>query len=345
MTAFRKAERKKAKLRCGISGPSGSGKTYSALLLAFGLGGKVALIDTENGSGDLYAHLGEYDVLTIKSPFTPDKYIEGIKAAEKAGYGTIIIDSLTHAWSGEGGLLDMQGKIADSGKGNSYTAWRTITPKHNALVEAMLQSSCHIIATMRSKTEYVLEKNNKGQDVPKKVGMAPIQRDGMEYEFTVFFDVSIEHIASSSKDRTSLFDGKYFKPTPETGQTLLGWLNSGTEPAPPAAAAPPAEAKATTASPPSAAVPPGTTPSVETCVPPDEDPFPIEEADLITDPQVKKIQTLFTNLGVKDREAKRSWVKSCLGLTNLNSIKDLTKNEASRVIDSLEGAERTKGAA
>jgi len=106
MAEFRKAERKKAKLRCGISGPSGSGKTFSALLLAFGLGGKIAMIDTENGSGDLYADLGEYDVLPIKSPFTTDKYIEGIKAAEKAGYSTIIIDSLSHAWSGEGGLLD-----------------------------------------------------------------------------------------------------------------------------------------------------------------------------------------------------------------------------------------------
>jgi hypothetical protein len=151
--AFRKAERRKARLRLGIAGPSGSGKTYSALLIAFGLGGKVALIDTENGSGDMYPHLGDYDVLTLRAPFTPDKYIEGIREAEKAGYSTVIIDSLSHAWAGEGGLLDQHGKIADSGKGNSYTAWRSITPKHNALVEAMLQSSCHVIATMRTKTE------------------------------------------------------------------------------------------------------------------------------------------------------------------------------------------------
>lgn len=226
---FRKAERKKAKLRCGISGPSGSGKTYSALLIAFGLGGKVAMIDTENGSGDLYAHLGEYDVLTLQAPYTPDKYIEAIKAAEAAGYASVVIDSLTHAWSGEGGLLDQQGKIADSGRGNSYTAWRTITPKHNALVEAMLQSSCHIIATMRSKTEYVIEKNDKGKDTPRKIGMAPVQRDGMEYEFTVFFDISIEHVATASKDRTSLFDQTFFKPSSDTGARLLAWLNAGAD--------------------------------------------------------------------------------------------------------------------
>ena len=109
------------------------------------------MIDTERRSGELYDDITDYDVCTIEAPFIPDKYTEAIKPAEKAGYGTIIIDSLSHAWAGEGGLLDLQGKIVDSGKGNSYTAWRFVTPKHNALVEAMLQSTCHIIATIRSK--------------------------------------------------------------------------------------------------------------------------------------------------------------------------------------------------
>ncbi|MFA6064004.1 MAG: ATP-binding protein [Gallionella sp.] len=311
MAEFRKAERKKAKLRCGISGPSGSGKTFSALLLAFGLGGKIAMIDTENGSGDLYADLGEYDVLPIKSPFTTDKYIEGIKAAEKAGYSTIIIDSLSHAWSGEGGLLDQQGKIADSGRGNSYTAWRTITPKHNALVEAMLQSSCHIVATVRSKTEYVIEKNDKGKDVPRKVGMAPIQREGMEYEFTVFFDLSIEHVASTSKDRTSLFDGQYFKPSRESGEKLLAWLISGADAPPPAGEPPPPEA----------------------------------DPDAITPAQIAKIQATFGSLGITDREAKRAWVINALKLEKLESIKDLKKHEASNLISALEDEESKKGAA
>lgn len=227
---IRKAERKKAKLRLGIAAPSGAGKTYSALLLAFGLGGKIGLIDTEHGSGDLYAHLGDYDIIGIEAPYTVSKYLQAIKAFEQAGYSTIIIDSLSHAWAGDGGLLDKQGKIADSGKANGFAAWRTITPEHNALVEAMLRSSCHIIATMRAKQEYVLEMNDKGKQTPKKVGLAPVQREGMEYEFTVMLDVDMNHVASASKDRTGLFDGQHFKITEDTGKTLLGWLDAGTAP-------------------------------------------------------------------------------------------------------------------
>lgn len=226
---IRKAERKKAKLRLGIAAPSGAGKTYSALLLAFGLGGKVGLIDTEHGSGDLYAHLGDYDIIGIEAPYTVAKYTQAIKAFEQAGYNTMIIDSLSHAWSGDGGLLDKQGKMADRGT-NSFAAWRTITPEHNALVDAMLSSPCHIIATMRAKQEYVLETNSKGKQEPKKVGMAPVQREGMEYEFTVMLDVDMNHIASASKDRTSLFDGQYMKITPDTGAMLLAWLETGTAP-------------------------------------------------------------------------------------------------------------------
>ncbi|OCG38108.1 ATP-binding protein [Gilliamella sp. Gris1-4] len=227
MVEIRKAVRKKAKLRLGIAAPSGAGKTYSSLLLAFGLGQKVGLIDTEQGSGDLYADLGDYGIIQIEAPYTIDKYLQAIKAFEQANYDVIIIDSLSHAWAGDGGLLDKQGKIADSGKGNGYTAWRSITPEHNALVNAMLASPCHIIATMRSKQEYVLQVNDNGKQAPKKVGMAPIQRDGMEYEFTVMFDIDINHNATSTKDRTRLFDGKIFKITSETGEQLLAWLNNG----------------------------------------------------------------------------------------------------------------------
>lgn len=226
---IRKAERKKAKLRLGLAAPSGAGKTYSALLLAFGLGGKIGLIDTEHGSGDLYAHLGDYDIIPIEAPYTVAKYLEAVKAFEAEGYNVVIIDSLSHAWAGDGGLLDKQGKIADRGV-NSFAAWRTITPEHNQLVDAMLQSPCHIIATMRAKQDYVLETNDKGKQQPKKVGLAPVQREGMEYEFTVMLDVDMQHIASTSKDRTSLFDGTYFKITKETGEKLLAWLETGAEP-------------------------------------------------------------------------------------------------------------------
>jgi hypothetical protein len=225
---IRKAERRKAKLRLGIAAPSGAGKTYSALLMALGIGGKIGLIDTEHGSGDLYAHLGEYDVIGIEAPYTIKKYVEAIAAFEQAGYTTIIVDSLSHAWAGDGGLLDKQGKMADRGT-NSFAAWRTITPEHNNLVDAMLKSPCHIIATMRAKQEYVLETNDKGKQQPKKVGLAPVQREGMEYEFTVMLDVDMNHIASASKDRTSLFDGQYFKISQDTGAKLLGWLEMGSD--------------------------------------------------------------------------------------------------------------------
>ena len=226
---IRKAVRKKAKLRLGLAGPSGSGKTYSALLLAFGLGGKVGMIDTEHGSGDLYADLGDYDIINVDAPYTVKKYRDAIRAFEEAGYNVVVIDSLSHAWAGDGGLLDKQGKIADSGKPgmNSYSAWRTVTPEHNGLVEAMLTSPCHIIATMRSKQEYVQDKNDNGKTVIKKVGMAPVQRDGMEYEFTVMFDLDTNHVASTSKDRTRLFDGQYFTLTRDQGAQLLGWLEHG----------------------------------------------------------------------------------------------------------------------
>ena len=230
MSQFHKAERKKGKLRLAIAGPAGSGKTYSALLIAFGIGGRVAMIDTERGSGELYDHLGLYDACTIDAPFEPRKYVEAILAAEELGYGTIIIDSLSHAWSGQGGLLDTQGRIADK-TGNSWSAWRQVTPKHNELVDTMLQSKCHIIATMRSKMEYTqVEENGKKQ--VKKLGMSPIQRDGMEYEFTVFMDLDHAHMASTTKDRTTLFDGKYFVPGIGTGKLLLNWLEGNGAAAP-----------------------------------------------------------------------------------------------------------------
>ena len=169
---IRKAQRRKAKLRLGLVAPSGAGKTYSALQMAFGLGGKIGMIDTEHGSGDLYAHLGEYDIITLSAPFTVRKYLDALRAFESEGYDTIIIDSLSHAWAGDGGLLDKQGKLADQdSRGNSYAAWRKVTPEHNALVEAILQSPAHIIATMRAKQDYVQEKDDRGKTVVRKVGL------------------------------------------------------------------------------------------------------------------------------------------------------------------------------
>lgn len=226
-----RATKRRAKLRLGMSGPSGSGKTYSALLIASGLGGRIGMIDTEHGSGDLYADLlpEGYDVLSLVPPYTPARYVDAIHTLEAAGVATIIVDSLTHAWSGEGGSLDRQGKIADK-SGNSWQAWRQITPEHNALVEVLLQSPCHIIATMRAKTEYVQEKDERtGRQVVRKIGLAPIMRDGIEYEFTTFLELDVHHLAFVGKDRTRLFDGMIFKPDVDTGHSLLNWLEAGTD--------------------------------------------------------------------------------------------------------------------
>ena len=224
---FRKAERKKAKLRLAITGPAGSGKTYGALLIAQGLGGKIAMIDTENGSGDMYAGMCEYDIETLNAPYDPRRYIQAIHEAEKAGYSVIIIDSLSHAWNGSGGVLDLQTRITESsGSKNSYVAWGKVTPLQNALVEAMIVSPCHVIATMRSKTDYVQNKNERGYTEIQKVGLAPVQRDGMEYEFGTVFDLSQNHIASVSKDRTGIFDGQYFTISPDTGRILCNWLDN-----------------------------------------------------------------------------------------------------------------------
>jgi predicted nucleotidyltransferase len=228
-------------MRLGLAATAGAGKTMGALLVAYGLTGdwgKVGLADTENGSGELYVGhtvpgtnivIGEYMYARIDAPFTVQKYMQAQAALEDAECAAIIIDSTSHAWAGAGGLLDKQGKIAAK-SGNSYTAWRDVTPEHNAFIEMMLQSPAHIIATMRSKTEYVLETNDKGKQVPRKIGMAPVQREGMDFEFTVVLDIDQSHIASASKDRTSLFDGEYFKLSPDVGKKMLAWLNAGAEP-------------------------------------------------------------------------------------------------------------------
>lgn len=229
---FRKAQRKQAKLKIGLSAPSGAGKTYSALLMAYGMCGdweKIAVIDTENNSAELYSHLGSYSVCPIDPPFTPKKYIAAINEAVEAGFKVLIIDSLSHAWNGEGGLLEMKDKATKaSNSGNSFTAWRDVTPEHNRLVDAILQSDIDVIVTTRAKSEYVITDDNGKKNI-KKVGLSPIFRDGLEYEMTVFFDISQEHIATASKDRTGLFDGQFIKPTPETGKALAEWRNGGAE--------------------------------------------------------------------------------------------------------------------
>ena len=222
------ASRKRSKIRLALQGPSGSGKTYSALLVAKGMAkewNKIVVIDTENHSAELYAHLGKYNVLSISQPFTPEKYIEAIKLCEQACMEVIIIDSISHEWEGSGGILNIHTNMA----GNSFTNWGKLTPRHNAFIQAMLQSPCHIVGTIRSKQDYVLQQKN-GKFVPEKVGLKGVTRDGMDYEFTIVLDIDIKHHASASKDRTNLFVNKpEFQISIKTGEVILNWCNSEKE--------------------------------------------------------------------------------------------------------------------
>lgn len=225
---IRKAERRQAKLRLALIGVSGSGKSLGAIKVAQGMGGKFVVIDTEHGSADIYANVADYDVLTLDKPFTPEKYINAIRACEQAGYSTIIVDSLSHAWAGEGGALDMhQVATQASVSKNSYMAWKDVTPWHNKLVNTILQSPAHIITTMRVKTHYDLIDVN-GKKKPIKVGLAPIQQGDMEYEFTVVLSIDKDsHLCSSSKDRTSIFEGNHEKLSVDTGKRIMEWLQDG----------------------------------------------------------------------------------------------------------------------
>lgn len=225
---FEKATRQQAFLRLALTGPSGAGKTYSALLLAKGLGGRTALIDTEHGSASLYSDLLDFDVVNLTAPFSPERYIECIQAAIEAGYETLVIDSMTHEWNGQGGILEIVDQIAKtSNSKNSYFAWGQATPRHNAFIEKILQSPIHMICTMRSKQDFIIQEVN-GKQVPKKIGLAPVQRDGLEYEFTAVLDLDQgSNLAVASKDRTRLFSLDPVKLTEKTGKKLIDWLNSG----------------------------------------------------------------------------------------------------------------------
>jgi len=227
---FKKATKKQVKARIAIAGPSGSGKTYTGLVAATALaqGGQIAVIDTERGSASLYSDYFDFDVLELEPPFSPQVYKQAIKAAENAGYGVILIDSLSHAWEGEGGALDLADEAtARQRTPNSYTAWREVTPLHREMVDAMLQSKAHIVATMRSKTEYAIESTN-GKTNIRKVGMAPIQRAGMEYEFTVVGDMDADNKIVISKSRFAPLQSKVqLKPDVNFFKPFVDWLNSG----------------------------------------------------------------------------------------------------------------------
>lgn len=227
---FAKATRQAVRLKIGIQGPSGSGKTLGALALATALApnGKVAVIDTENGSASLYGDRFQFDTLNLGAPYTTARYMEAIDAAVSAGYEVIVLDSISHQWMGEGGILSRK-ELLDSRGGNSYTNWAKFTVEHEQFKAKLLSAPVHLVATVRAKQDYVVEQTANGKSAPRKIGMAPVQREGMEYEFSIVFELQMDHRAMVSKDRTGLFEGgmPLDLAKPEIVDRLRGWLASG----------------------------------------------------------------------------------------------------------------------
>lgn len=239
MALFTPVTRQKAKLRMALTGVSGAGKTLGALYIAYGIThdwGRIALIDTEHGRGQFYAsrselNTGEYLYATMDAPFSPEKYKSYVAAAAEAvgPDGVVIVDSLSHAWNAEGGVLEIKDAIASQAGKNSYTAWNEAGREQSSLVNTILAVDAHVIVTMRSKMAYALEVNDRGKQQPVKLGLAPVQRDDTEYEFDIVLDIARNHIATVSKDTTFLdsFTGVI---SPELGEQLAEWLNNGVEP-------------------------------------------------------------------------------------------------------------------
>jgi len=304
---FQKAQRQRVKLKLAITGPAGSGKTTAALKLARGLtqNGRIAVIDTENRSASLYADLFEFDVLDLQPPFEDRKFSEGIHAAVEAGYDAVIIDSGSHFWEA---VLDYKDKLDKRG-GNSFTNWNEATRRFRGVLDAVLQSPIHVIVCLRSKMDHVLEKDEKsGRQVVKKVGMAPVMRDGVEYEFTVVLDLDMSHQAVSSKDRTRLFDGRIFEITEGTGCSLRDWLEGG-------------------------GVTPATPKATEPAAKPVE-PVPVAPPTLATAQQVEQITTYWATLK-KDPKALPPAL-AFVGAPEAKDWRELTQEQAAKLIAELQ---------
>ena len=234
---FKKATKKQAKLRAALFGPSGAGKTFTGLRIATGLGGKIAVIDTERKSASKYADMTEEDARTrgLLKPFefdtcelddkSIDGYCEAIQAASR-DYDILVIDSLSHGWQQ---LLERVEKLAQAKyKGNTWSAWSEGTPEQRQLVDAILDFPGHVIATMRSKTEWTTVQQSNGKSAPIRVGLAPEQGKGIEYEFDLLLELSVDHVCNVLKDRTGKFQDKLIdKPGEDFGKSLAEWLNNG----------------------------------------------------------------------------------------------------------------------
>src|SRR6266542_2565522 len=231
-TQFRKAVKHGAKLRLAVCGPSGSGKTYTLLKLASELGGPIAVVDTERGSASKYADIVDFDVLELDS-YDPRKLVEMIDAVAQHGYQVLCIDSLSHFWMGKDGELDQVDRIARRMQSNSSSAaWKLVNPVHNELVDRITGAPLHVLVSLRAKTEWVLDRDEKtGKTAPRKVGVAPVMRDGIEYEFDVCGEMDQENTLVITKSRCpKLTGGVFLKPGTEVAQILKEWLDGPAAP-------------------------------------------------------------------------------------------------------------------
>ena len=224
---FKKATKKSAKLRAGVYGTSGSGKTYTSLLIAKGMGGKVAFIDTEHGSASKYSDLFEFDVCELDS-FDPRELIKGLENIPNV-YDTVVIDSMSAFWQGDQGILQ---QVENAGKrsqgGNSFRAWAEVSPTLNRINDLVMGAPYHVITTLRAKTEYVVEQNAKGKAAPRKVGLAPVYKEGWEYNLDFVARMDNDNALIVEKTRIPDFAGEVIsKPDEKVGQRLAAWLGSG----------------------------------------------------------------------------------------------------------------------
>lgn len=298
MSRFTRATKKRARLRMALIGPAGSGKTYTALEIASHLGDKVAVIDTERGSASKYSDIFSFCVSELDT-YEPHNYVSAIEDAEKEGFDVIVIDSLSHAWFGKGGAIDQVDK-----RGGRYSDWRFVTPQHNALVDAIIRSKSHVIVTMRTKTEYVVEVNEKGKSEPRKIGLAPVQRDGLEYEFDVTADIDDRNSVKISKTRCSKLSGAVFRHQNEQIAAILTeWLSDGKE----------EEVQAK--------------PEHASLVEPTMDPGKkAQDSDLI------RLSGRLEKIGIASKDERIEWIKRNVGRNDISKLRDLTQAEADSLI-------------
>lgn len=298
---FAPAVRHEAKARVALIGPTGSGKTWTALEFAGKLGDNIAVIDTENGSASLYSDQYTFQVATWRPPYDAAKLASAIQDAARH-FDVLVLDSLTHFWAGDGGVLDVVDREAAKMRGNTYAAWKAGTPLWRSLLDSLLYAPCHVIVTMRSKMDYVQQQGADGRTKIEKVGMAPQARNDVEYEFTVVGELDQQHRLTITKSRCATLADQVAAPhqAGRIADVLVDWLGSA-----------------------------------DTTVQPDPPPLRPVDGDRLTDAQLRRIKATFREIGVTDRAAMLGMCADAIGHT-ITSSTDLTKQEAAKVIDHLE---------